>query len=41
MESIHFGMLQWPEIIGLLVVMGLGALLLGLLIYVVIRLSRK
>ncbi|MDA7633607.1 hypothetical protein N8766_05830 [bacterium] len=41
METIQFAVIQWPEVFMILGVLAIGALLFGLLIYTVIRLSRK
>lgn len=41
METIQFAALQWPEVFLVLGGFAIGALVIGLLLYTVIRLSRK
>jgi hypothetical protein len=41
METIQFAALQWPEVFMVLEGFAIGALVIGLLLYTVIRLSRK
>jgi hypothetical protein len=41
METIQFAALQWPEVFMVLGGFAIGALVIGLLLYTVIRLSRK
>lgn len=41
METIQFAALQWPEVFMVLGALVIGALFLGLLLYTVLRLSRR